>query len=114
MMNPVPRCFFHDLFAVAAADGGFWLRFNFDIPVEFGASARISLLWVTPSFWTALFFLVSIAECGALPVFPTCSTFLLRSPQRSAYSHGGRLCRVGSDSAVGIGHAPALLAIAMG
>ena len=57
MMNPrTLAAFFHDLFAVAAAwMAAFWLRFNFDIPVEFGASARISLLWVTPSFGLLFF-----------------------------------------------------------
>lgn len=56
-MNPrTLAAFFHDLFAVAAAwMAAFWLRFNFDIPVEFGASARISLLWVTPSFGLLFF-----------------------------------------------------------
>lgn len=48
--------FLHDLFAVAAAwIAAFWLRFNFDIPVEFLTAARHSLLWVIPLFG-ALFF----------------------------------------------------------
>ncbi|HMZ53335.1 MAG TPA: nucleoside-diphosphate sugar epimerase/dehydratase [Nitrospira sp.] len=48
--------FLHDLFAVAAAwMVAFWLRFNFDVPVEYLAAAQQSLVWVIPLFG-ALFF----------------------------------------------------------
>lgn len=52
--------FLHDLVAAALAWMlAFWLRFNFDVPVEFADSARHSLLWVLPLFG-ALFFVFGL------------------------------------------------------
>ncbi len=52
MMNPRSlAAFLHDLAAVAAAWLlAFALRFNFDVPAEFVASANRSLLWIVPLF----------------------------------------------------------------
>lgn len=56
-MNPRSlAAFLHDLAAVAAAWLlAFSLRFNFDVPVEFVASAHRSLLWVVPLFGILFF-----------------------------------------------------------
>jgi len=50
MTNPrTLAAFLHDLVAAALAWMlAFWLRFNFDVPAEFTASASHSLLWVLP------------------------------------------------------------------
>ncbi len=50
MINPrTLAAFLHDLVAAALAWMlAFWLRFNFDVPAEFAASASQSLLWVLP------------------------------------------------------------------
>ncbi|MDD2742210.1 MAG: nucleoside-diphosphate sugar epimerase/dehydratase [Rhodocyclaceae bacterium] len=52
MTNPrTLAAFLHDLVAAALAWMlAFWLRFNFDVPLEFAESARHSMLWVLPLF----------------------------------------------------------------
>jgi FlaA1/EpsC-like NDP-sugar epimerase len=57
MTNPrTLAAFLHDLIAAALAWMlAFWLRFNFDIPAEFAASASHSLLWVLPLFGVLFF-----------------------------------------------------------
>lgn len=57
MTNPrTLAAFLHDLLAAALAWMlAFSLRFNFDVPVEFALSARLSLLWVLPLFGVLFF-----------------------------------------------------------
>lgn len=57
MSNPrTLAAFLHDLVAAALAWMlAFWLRFNFDVPLEFAESARHSLLWVLPLFGCLFF-----------------------------------------------------------
>lgn len=57
MTNPrTLAAFLHDLVAAALAWMlAFWLRFNFDVPIEFALAARHSLLWVLPLFGLLFF-----------------------------------------------------------
>lgn len=60
-MNPRSlAAFLHDLGAVAAAWLlAFWLRFNFDIPVEFWTAGCAALVWVLPLF-AVLFYIFGL------------------------------------------------------
>ncbi|WP_306604637.1 nucleoside-diphosphate sugar epimerase/dehydratase [Azonexus sp.] len=57
MTNPrTLAAFLHDLVAAGLAWMlAFWLRFNFDLPPEFAASATRSLVWIVPLFGILFF-----------------------------------------------------------